>query len=371
MRIVSTPLVALLLTVPFSSGCELLALLDPDAPPPLDRDPRYRVIDIGASDGVTGVNISENYRTSRPHDLNENGEVVGRVRGSDDDFKGFYFSEDEGLLIVEPFGYDGPAPEAVLMTIQDDGTAWGFATGYEGDASTSTAFSWTLGGEKVIGPDPDTYGEPWASNDTTVVGACRFNSRACDVGTMGVYFADAVSSGDVGDGGARGINDDGDVVGWVWSEASGVRTMRPSIWNAGDALPTDLGSLNGDPDAEGQPYAINNNRTVLGYTNADDGSVGFIWTEETGMTPTEALDPGNDNIRLIALNNDDVMVGGNWDEHAVIVEDGVLENLNRFIEEDSGWWLHFAYAINDAGWIAGEGTLNDEPHMFLLAPLEE
>ena len=45
-----------------------------------------------------------------------------------------------------------------------------------------------------------------------------------------------------------------------------------------------------------------------------------------------------------------------------------MVDLNTLLPADSGWVLLSANAINDAGQIVGEGTLDGEPRAFLLTP---
>jgi probable HAF family extracellular repeat protein len=48
-----------------------------------------------------------------------------------------------------------------------------------------------------------------------------------------------------------------------------------------------------------------------------------------------------------------------------------MEDLNSLIPANSGWLLKQASAINDAGQIAGYGTIHGETHAFLLTPMPE
>ena len=43
-------------------------------------------------------------------------------------------------------------------------------------------------------------------------------------------------------------------------------------------------------------------------------------------------------------------------------------DLNTMIDDQSGWVLQAAYAINDNGVIVGEGKLNGTPRAFRLTP---
>jgi hypothetical protein len=45
-----------------------------------------------------------------------------------------------------------------------------------------------------------------------------------------------------------------------------------------------------------------------------------------------------------------------------------VQDLNGLIPAGTGWILNSATSINDAGQIAGAGTLNGAQHAFLLVP---
>src|SRR5207244_767249 len=54
--------------------------------------------------------------------------------------------------------------------------------------------------------------------------------------------------------------------------------------------------------------------------------------------------------------------------HAFLWKSGAMLDLNDAIPPGSGWMLQEADGINDAGQIAGWGSLNGEVHGFLLQP---
>lgn len=51
-------------------------------------------------------------------------------------------------------------------------------------------------------------------------------------------------------------------------------------------------------------------------------------------------------------------------------ERGGMQDLNTLIRVSSGWVLNSVSGINLWGQIVGSGTLNGEPHGFLLTPRE-
>jgi len=63
---------------------------------------------------------------------------------------------------------------------------------------------------------------------------------------------------------------------------------------------------------------------------------------------------------------DSEATGGDF--HAFLYSGGTMTDLNTRIAANSGWTLNFAYAINDAGQITGQGLINNALHAFLLTP---
>jgi probable HAF family extracellular repeat protein len=57
-------------------------------------------------------------------------------------------------------------------------------------------------------------------------------------------------------------------------------------------------------------------------------------------------------------------------EHAFLYSDGAMRDLNNLIPADSGWKLTRPQAINDNGYIVGQGINKDgQDHAFLLKPI--
>ena len=81
---------------------------------------------------------------------------------------------------------------------------------------------------------------------------------------------------------------------------------------------------------------------------------------------------GGSYTALWALNNKGQAVGESTDadevDHAILVDNGMVIDLNERIPADSGWVLLFADGINERGQISGTGLLNGEVRSFLLTP---
>ncbi len=212
----------------------------------------------------------------------------------------------------------------------------------------------------------------------------------CSPGTPSqVYRFEAVLWGPSGDirelpplqsdtvGFAFGINDSGQVVG-----SSGVcsNTSLPPgnpagphavLWES-DGSVHDLGSLGGSYNVAS---SINNRGQVVGGALAADGTTHtFLWTKETGMqdygafpgaflTVTPCCHTINDSGQMVGFSID----GDTGKFRALIWRDKVPVDLNTLIPAGN-WNLLAADSINNAGQIAGYGSINGEVHAFLATP---
>jgi len=139
---------------------------------------------------------------------------------------------------------------------------------------------------------------------------------------------------------ADGVNDRGAVVGWsTTSPLQCCGTSSPThavLWTPVGVI-TDLGTLPGDTSSVA--LRINHSGQVIGSSGdtlyfGGSGSSPFvvtgrpfIWTQSSGM-----------------------------------------QDLNTLIHSNSGWVLNTASDINVWGQIVGNGTLNGQPHGYLLTP---
>jgi len=207
-------------------------------------------------------------------------------------------------------------------------------------------------------------------------------------------------------GAARAVNQSGAIAGWVFDAGT-----KAVIWTNGNRL-----EVPGTFYA--QAFALNNAGVVTGtyYGGPDNTLRAFTWS--AGATPVilpslggftsegnginEQGDVVGDSLRVMSsdeqavwwtasgqlmelgtfggpassardINNRGQIVGyalnGSLNPRAFLSEaGGQIVDLNTLLAPDSGWVLLSANAINDAGQIVGEGTLNGEPRAFLLTP---
>ena len=124
--------------------------------------------------------------------------------------------------------------------------------------------------------------------------------------------------------------------------------------------------------------AINDRGDVVGYKGSNNHAA--LW-RDGAVVDLGDLPGGYDSSVAYDINNDGQIVGKSgvtipsdlpfFYEHAFSWQDGVLTDLNDLIDEQSGWILKSATAINDEGQIIGSGLLNGVPRSFLLSPVPE
>lgn len=120
------------------------------------------------------------------------------------------------------------------------------------------------------------------------------------------------------------------------------------------------------------PVAINNNGQILGVgTNITHA---FIYAGGT-LTDLGTL-PGRTWSQPGGINNNGQVVGfsgtSSGYESAFLYSGGKMTDLNSLIASNSGWTLKKATAINDSGYIVGQGTNpSGQSHAFLLNPIPQ
>jgi hypothetical protein len=163
---------------------------------------------------------------------------------------------------------------------------------------------------------------------------------------------------------ARGFNDEGQIVGkqpWHPDE-----NLQPLLWqpNAPGSSMGDMYELENPATTTvgGTALAINRNGVVVG--SAYDGK-SWRWTPTTPNATTGQFMPTGSLEAPIAINDAGTAVGG-FGRACVFWPQ--VNDLNAWILPNSGWVLHTAKAINNSGWIAGEGTFGGAARGYLLRP---
>ena len=174
---------------------------------------------------------------------------------------------------------------------------------------------------------------------------------------------------------AGAINDAGMAAGKANKIGTGKTATHALLWNpAGRAK--DLGVLPGYTDSIAR--GINNQGQVAGWVGASGGTPGrgltfryqaFLW--QNGKMRGLGSIPRLPDSKASALNDRGQVVGNAYhktDEAALLWQHGKVYELNKLVPPGSGWKLQNALAINNSGWIIGNGIHNGIRRGFLLIP---
>ena len=166
---------------------------------------------------------------------------------------------------------------------------------------------------------------------------------------------------------ARGVNDSGQVVGE--SAIAGDSTGHAFLYSGG--VMTDLGTLGG---LNSWALGINSFGEVVGnFSLSIRDSVRHAFLYSGGVT-TDLGTLGGTHSFAYSINDSGQVVGNSYiaggsHSHAFLYSGGVMTDLNDLLPPGSGWTLQRAWAINEAGWIAGQGFgPSGSTHGFLLTP---
>jgi probable HAF family extracellular repeat protein len=166
---------------------------------------------------------------------------------------------------------------------------------------------------------------------------------------------------------------------------------RPVVWSETTGL-VNLGLL---PDTAtvdyyaGHARGINDDGSVVGFIaykpwpgqSGDSGDVAVMWTDSDGdgvadpntITPLPPL-PGGQSNRAHSINNlgqivghSRIATGADYTRHAFLYDGGTMYDLNDLILNGAGWTLTAAYDISDTGYVLGEGDLaGGSQHIYRL-----
>ena len=165
------------------------------------------------------------------------------------------------------------------------------------------------------------------------------------------------------EGSALDINDHGAIVG-ASAVAPDQAARHPYLYSGG--VLHDLGTLAGG--ATNGATAINNAGQVAGYSQGADGFMHAFLYDGGVMRDLGGLDRAE--LEVGDLNEHGTLVGTastNFSNRIPFVSvDNALVDLNRLIDQASGWQIESAYANNDLGQIVGFGCRGGECGLVLL-----
>ena len=317
---------------------------------------RYTVTDLGTLGGSR----------SRADGINNAGQVVG----------GSYTTGD---IAVHACRY-------VNGTIEDLGTLGGYYSwAYRindsgqvvGEAATiangnSHGFLYSNGNMADLGTLGGTASAAFGVNNLGQVVGC--SSNAGESSNDAFLYSNGIMESLKTFGGQHGcayaINDSGQAVG----QAGAARLyVGDHAFLFSSKTVTDLGTLGGDVSWAND---INNNAQIVGAADVTGSAARHAFLYSNG-TMTDLGTLGGDYSWALDINNNGQIVGGsdvngNAASHAFLYSNGAMLDLNGLIPPSSGWNLLSGNAINDAGWIVGEGVnASGQTHAFLLTPTPE
>jgi probable HAF family extracellular repeat protein len=326
--------------------------------------PTLSVIEIPMpADGVTMV----------ARGINSRGDVAGYFTSNSGQTSGFVWSD--GTLTTLP-----PLPGHTHSIAQDIGDS-GLIAGYSGPfTSPDKAVVWS----SPPRPQPQalgTFGGPWSS-------ANGVSSNGLVSGWAQVEETSSRFHGFVYDGSA--MRDVGLLAGGVVTDLADVNAdgmavgigqtieghFRAILVDPAEGI-LDLGTLGGvTSEAEAISDAGHiTGRAQIGVPNAAtfEGIVrhAFLWHE--GRILDLGTLPGLIESRGMGVNSAGQVVGQANNASLTMYapfrwQDGAMIDLNSLLPPGSGWVLRTANAINESGWIVGEGTFNGQPRAYVLRP---
>jgi probable HAF family extracellular repeat protein len=173
--------------------------------------------------------------------------------------------------------------------------------------------------------------------------------------------------------GFNGINNHGLLVGtiYIFGDPYHAARARPGDLQVTDISPPGRTSL-------GMAMAVNDAGTIVGYQNDGLGNpVAAIFFGPQDYQLLGSL--GLDESYALDVNESGTIVGqalgfgeGTVSFSAFVYEDGEMADLYTLIPQNAGWEsLIEATAINDRGWIVGEGIYEGRVRAFLAIPVPE
>jgi probable HAF family extracellular repeat protein len=294
--------------------------------------------------------------------VSPSGRAVGF--GYDAGASGFGFEQSVGPAFVPlPPGGGDLAAYAINGAEVVTGT-------YRGADSVSRAFRYsamTAAWEDVPLLPGATSTTAQGINDGGVVVGYAFTPS----GTRAFRQRPGLSAEDLGNFGgpwaaAFGINASGVIVGQSMDDRRAFQAFRYD--GALHALSPLAGAL-------ARAAAINTAGIIVGYSSSAAGLLHAArWRSDTVVDDLGTL--GGSSSNALGINAAGDIVGTADDlagqQHAFVYMDEQMIDLNTMIDDQSGWVLQAAYAINDNGVIVGEGLLNGVPRGFRLTlPAEE
>lgn len=311
----------------------------------------YTVTDLGTLGGSSTV----------AHALNGAGQVTGASNLNSSTSHAFLYSGGQ----ISDIGSLGGS-SAVGLGINSLGQAVGYSTLADG---SYRGFLYNNGTMSALPTLSGNYGTAYGINDS---GQIIGNSQTASGIPAGVLIQNGAVT-DIGNLGgvdgtyANAINNLGQIVGLSYNRQGNFLAF---LWQNGSM--SSIGTLGGQWS---QAYGINDSGQITGtaYLKGNTGPHAFLFS---GGKMTD-LDHRGTTVQSwgFGINSAGVIVGrmqvkgGQFvNFHAMVVQNGKMQDLNKLIPAGSGWVLDEAYSVNNVGQIVGYGELQGKTRGFLLTP---
>jgi len=303
----------------------------------------YSITDLGTLGGFSSVAL----------DINELGHVCGGADRTDGNRHGFFWKDG----VMTDLGTLGHS-QSEAWGINNQDQVVGLSSG---NGNLAGGFLWQGGQISEISPN-NVYKDALALNDAgQVVG--QFHSNSGDGDHAYRWQNDVLL--DLDAPGAQslawGINQNGVVVG----SSSAVSPPGPFRWENGAMI--GLGTLGG---TVGSASGINDSGDIVGWSLRAGSSQkhAFLW-HSGNMSEIAALS-AYDRSTAEDINNSGEVVGivriSGLDEGYVYAAESGAYLLQNLVPPGSGWSEFSPRAINDAGQVVGDGTINGSRHACLM-----
>jgi probable HAF family extracellular repeat protein len=177
------------------------------------------------------------------------------------------------------------------------------------------------------------------------------------------------------------INDNGQIAGtglFNGVQRAFLISDNDGIFANGGLTITNLGTLGG---GSSQGSGINSSGQVVGWSNVATGnphafrySAGVMTDLKTLIgNPTIGANASyanaiNDTGQIVGTSIYDPSAFPNPSYHAVLWQNGKINDLNKQLPRGSSWVLEDAIDINATGQIVGQGSIGGQRHAFLMVP---
>ncbi len=339
----------------------------------------YTVTDLGTLPGFTSSHAYDNNNPGQVTGCSDNS-IVPTVPCSDPSLPADPFLWTNGTMqdLGNLPGFDSGAG----YVVNDSGNV----VGYSGDSQSGTqhGFFWSPGGGMIdLGTLTGSTG--WSNADAItskgVIVGSSYISKGGKNQDDAVLWTMSGGSYQIQDEGylphfphvyPYDINEKQQVTGIACQDTNCNKPYHAFLWSQAKGW-KDLGTLPGGKFSYGS--WMNNSGVIAGVSTSAKypNGVTVYWDAKRKIHTVGTLKGGDSSSPGFITESGEILgestvAGG--DNHAYIWSKKTrkMQDLNDLIPPNSGWDLHHAASVNNAGQIVGYGTINGVDHAFLLTP---